>query len=68
MLRDQQICHGKILSLANDITRSISYIQDVEQFASFSQLKHALDDVKVIIKDVSDFINEFASRSGMFFL
>lgn len=67
MLRDQQICHEKILSLAKDMASSINYIQDVEQFASFSQLKCALDDIRAIVKDVSDFINEFALRSGMSF-
>lgn len=54
----------KILDLASDMSWTISCIGDVEQFASTIQLKKAFDELKVLIKDVSDFIVKFSARGN----
>lgn len=52
----------KILDLASDMSWTITCIADVEQFASTTQLKRAFDELKILIKDVSDFIVKFSTR------
>lgn len=52
----------KILDLASDMSWTISCIADVEQFASTIQLKKAFDELKILIKDVSDFVVKFSAQ------
>ena len=54
-----------MLDLAKDIACTLSYIEDVKQFARLGQLKLALKEVTPLIEDTTNFIVKFTSdRQG----
>jgi glycogen debranching enzyme len=63
-LKDQAQCNELVLDLANDMARTLGYIEDVKQFARLAQLKQAIRDVTPLIEDTTDFIVEFTHGGG----
>ena len=50
-----------MLDLAKDMAFSLGYIKDVKQFVRLSQLKRALEDLRPLIEDTTNFIVQFTS-------
>jgi hypothetical protein len=63
-LDEQKQNNEEILQLADDIASTITYIEDVEQFARISQLKKAMEEIHPLIEDTTNFILRYTSRSG----
>ena len=61
-LKNQEECNQHVLDLAKDIACTLSYIEDVKQFARLGQLKLALKEVKPLIEDTTNFIVHFKSN------
>ena len=51
-----------MLDLAKDMAFSLGYIEDVKQFVRLSQLKRALEDLRPLIEDTTNFIVRFTSH------
>ena len=51
-----------MLDLAKDMAFSLGYIEDVKQFVRLSQLKRALEDLRPLIEDTTNFIVQFTSH------
>jgi len=58
-LKNQEQCNQLVLDLANDMARTLGYIEDVKQFARLTQLKQAIRDVTPLMENTSNFIVEF---------
>jgi hypothetical protein len=63
-LEEQGQNNEQILQLADDMATLITYIEDVEQFARIVQLKKAMEDIRPLIEDTTNFILRYTSRSG----
>jgi hypothetical protein len=63
-LEEQEKNNEQILQLADDMATIITYIEDVEQFARIVQLKKAMEDIRPLIEDTTNFILRYTSRSG----
>jgi hypothetical protein len=63
-LEEQEQNNEQILQLADDMATIITYIEDVEQFARIVQLKKAMEDIRPLIEDTTNFILRYTSRSG----
>ena len=51
-----------MLDLVKDMAFSLRYIEDVKQFVRLSQLKWALEDLRPLIEDTTNFIVQFPSH------
>jgi len=58
-LKKQEEYNQPILDLAKDMACSLSYIEDVKQFARLGQHKQAIKDVTPFMEDPTNFIVEF---------
>jgi C4-dicarboxylate-specific signal transduction histidine kinase len=63
-LEEQEQNNEQILQLADDMASIITYIEDVEQFARIVQLKKAMEDIRPLIEDTTNFILRYTSRTG----
>ncbi|KAF9449463.1 WD40 repeat-like protein [Macrolepiota fuliginosa MF-IS2] len=64
-LNAQDECEKLVADLAENMARTIRYIQDVEQFARLTQLKQTIEEVFPLLEETQNFILLLASRSGM---
>lgn len=54
-----------VLDLAENMARTLRYIEDVEQFARLAQLKKTIEEVYPLMEETQNFILLFTNRSGM---
>jgi hypothetical protein len=68
MLKDQERCNDLVLELAEDMARTLEYVQDVEQFARITQFVETLKELQLLLADTQNFIINYSSQSetGMF--
>lgn len=52
-----------MIGLAEDMARTLSYVQDVEQFVRIQQLKKALEEVMPLMNDTTNFIIKYTNRT-----
>lgn len=60
----QDQCDKLVLELAENMARTMRYIEDVEQFARLQQLKKTIEEVYPLIEETQNFILLLTSRSG----
>jgi homoaconitase/3-isopropylmalate dehydratase large subunit len=66
LLKKQAQCDSLVLDLVQGMACTLGYMQDVEQFAGLPQLKEAIDNVRFLIEQTSNFIHKWhASREGL---
>ncbi|KAF6750537.1 hypothetical protein DFP72DRAFT_817605 [Ephemerocybe angulata] len=63
ILLEQDKCNRVVVDLADRMARTLSFILDVQQFARLAQLKRALEDVRPLMQDTTNFILKYANRT-----
>ncbi|EAU80678.2 HNWD1 [Coprinopsis cinerea okayama7 len=62
-LEQSERCDRIVVGLAESMARTLGYIEDVEQFARLAQLKRALEDIRPLMEDTTNFILKYTNRS-----
>ncbi|KDQ50904.1 hypothetical protein JAAARDRAFT_199602 [Jaapia argillacea MUCL 33604] len=60
-LQDQEQCDKLILDLAEDMSQTLGYIKDAEQFARLAQFRQALKEVHPLMEETAKFILKYTS-------
>jgi len=63
-LQNQEKCDKRVLELADNMARTLSYIEDVEQFARLPQLKKAIEEVRPLMEKTTNIVLKYTSRGG----
>jgi hypothetical protein len=61
-LRGEELRHRSVLELAENMACVLTYVVDVEQFAELAQLKNAIEEIRPLVEDTTNFIVEISSR------
>jgi hypothetical protein len=62
-LEERENIDRTVIGLAEEMARTLSYIEDVEQFARLHQLKKALEEVIPLMDDTTNFIIKYTNRT-----
>jgi hypothetical protein len=63
-LQNQEKCDKRVLELADNMASTLSYIEDVEQFARLPQLKKAIEEVWPLMEETTNIVLKYTSRGG----
>ena len=52
----QEVRDNQVLALATNVASLVEFVADVKQFARLSQLKLAIEEVKILVEDMCNLI------------